>query len=481
MRVIMKYLPFLFSFLFFMISGCRDEPTAPNQIPAALEIEADGFTILSGATLQLRAVTTLQDGSTKDVTESTIWSNTPGTVGFVEDDGRFVAFQRQSGSETVTAEYQGETATVEIVVTPRVQRVSVIPLHPILLSGESLQFKAIATFEDGSQQFVTQDAAWSVSPEATGSINDKGVLEAQGLGTAIVKAVHQADALNAPAIHDSAEVEIVGSVEASLVGLFDMVEIPAGTFMMGDNQGNANEQPRHQVFLDPFHISKLEITAGQYVDFLNAALARQAVTVQDMVAVGTRGRFPGKVYLLLRDSPHVPPFIVFSQERFRLVAAQENHPALQLSWYGAMAFCDFYGLRLPTEAEWEKACRGGQQLQYGTQDGTINPELANYGGSNPQVVGSFDPNPYGLFDMAGNAGEFVFDTYDANFYSMSPSDNPFGPGTRDPLLDVAGPVVWRGGSFISDSLSCRSSSRGVVQRLPDIFAGEDALGFRVVK
>lgn len=476
-----KCFPLLLLLSLLMAPGCRDEPTAPNATPRALEITADGFTIVSGTTLQLKAVVTLQDGSTQDVTENTIWSTAPGTIGSIDEDARFNAFQRQSGSETITAEYQGETATKQLVVLPRVRKLDILPLQPIVRSGESLQFKALVTFEDGQQQFVTEEASWAVSPAAMGAINEAGMLQAQGMGKAMVQVSHQAEALNAPMFSDTAEVEIVATEEASLIGLFDMVEIPAGTFTMGSNQGHANEQPEHEVFVDRFYISRLEITAGQYLDFLNAALARGAVSIQDDFVVGVDGRFAGRTYLLLTTTQHLSPFITFTQDGFRLAAARENDPMLQLSWYGAMALCDFYGLRLPTEAEWEKASRGGQQRRYGTQDGTIRPELANFGGGGPRVVGSFEPNPFGLHDMAGNAGEFVFDTYDADFYSVSPSDNPFGPGPREPLIDVVGPVVWRGGSFLSDSLSCRSSFRGVVQRVPDIFAGEDTFGFRVVK
>ncbi|NIR52103.1 SUMF1/EgtB/PvdO family nonheme iron enzyme [candidate division KSB1 bacterium] len=480
----MKFLEFLVTLIVVcvaLLSGCRDEPTAPAQTPTGLEITADGFTILSGSALQLRAVVTRKDASTEDVTEDAVWSNSPGTVGSVNDEGRFFAFQRQSGRETITAQFQGQTATAEICVTPPVQEVAILPLQPILMAGESLQFKAIATFEDGSQEFVTEDANWSVSPGAMGSIITAGLLQSQGVGTAVVKFSHQLDALNAPVLSDSAVVSIVASEAASLVGLFDMVEIPAGSFIMGDNQGNADEQPEHEVFVDRFLMSKFEITNAQYVDFLNAALSRQAVSVEGNVIIGTHGRFPNKVYLLLIGSQNLPPIIQFTEGQFNVAAGNEDDPVVKMSWYGAMAFGDFYGLRLPTEAEWEKASRGGQRLNYGTHDGSISQEVANCGGGSIVEVGSFAPNPFGLHDMAGNAAEFVFDIYDPNFYSISPSNNPFGPGPQEPLSDVSGLVVWRGGSFLGNSPSCRSSFRGAVRRLPDIFAGEDAFGFRVAK
>lgn len=464
------------------LAGCRDEPTAPTQTPTGLEITAEGFTVLSGGILHLRAVTTLRDGSSEDVTEDVVWSISPGSVGLIEADGRFLAFQGRKGSETITAQYQGQSATAEVMVIPRVQQIDIIPVQPILMTGESVQFKAIANFEDGSQQFVTDEATWSVSPEAMGSISGTGMLQSQSVGDVVVRASHQSDAVNAPVLSDSAEVEIVASEEASLIGLFDMVEIPAGSFTMGNNQGNPNEQPEHEVFVDRFMISRFEITNIQYRRFLHDAQSQNLVTVQDDVVYGTGGRFPGKPYLLLKASQNVGITIFFSSRNsFTNITSQRDKPVAKLTWFGAMAFCDFYGLRLPTEAEWEKASRAGQQLEYGTPNGAINPEIANYDSGSLVDVGSFDPNPFGLYDMAGNAAEFVFDTYDANFYAMSPSDNPFGPGPRDPLTDIIGPVVWRGGSFLTDSLSCRSSYRGSIQRAPDIFSGEDGFGFRVVK
>jgi formylglycine-generating enzyme required for sulfatase activity len=174
-----------------------------------------------------------------------------------------------------------------------------------------------------------------------------------------------------------------------------------------------------------------------------------------------------------------------SHADFRIKPGFEDDPVVGVTWYGASAFCALYGYRLPTEAEWEKACRGGLKMAYGTQDGTIDHDLANYagvGGTDSYMrvapVGSFPPNPYGLYDMAGNAAELVFDAYDPSYYSSSPAENPKGPG---PLLIIGrlpGKVaLLRGGSFMSGSSSCRASYRGIY----DDQLANSFIGFRVAR
>jgi formylglycine-generating enzyme required for sulfatase activity len=175
---------------------------------------------------------------------------------------------------------------------------------------------------------------------------------------------------------------------------------------------------------------------------------------------------------------------------FRAIAGFENYPAVRLNWYGAAAFCAFYGLRLPTEAEWEKACRGGQQLAYGTSDGTISCDLANYQGAGGRdiftsvaPVGSFPPNPYGLYDLSGNAAEFVSDIYDANYYASSPRQNPPGPGPARFFAPIPGGLaLWRGGSWIDPPNRCRSAFRGTIRENADHnLLVEAIVGFRVAR
>ena len=180
-----------------------------------------------------------------------------------------------------------------------------------------------------------------------------------------------------------------------------MVQVPAGEFLMGDDQSPfAPERPQHVVALDEYWIDAYEITNAQYrlcVDG-GACTEPRAWTNADL-------------------SGDQQPVLVF--------------------WEGAQAYCTWVGGRLPTEAEWEKAARGpdGRTWPWGNewQDGWANlsgPE-DGYGPTAP--VGSFpnDVSPYGLLDVAGNAAEWVADWFDKDYYARSPARNPTGPASGD--------------------------------------------------
>jgi formylglycine-generating enzyme required for sulfatase activity len=275
---------------------------------------------------------------------------------------------------------------------------------------------------------------------------------------------------------------------------FEMVTIPAGSFIMGDDNGSYDERPAHEVYIDEFKIGKYEITNAQYVNYLNEAIESGEIYCEEKMINARKGPYLWFRYLDIFSSPSFPDVFIEYAEiglnhyEFRAVPGYEQYPVIRLNWYGAVAFCAHYGLRLPTEAEWEKACRGGQQLEYGTENGTVSQDLANLYGINgqdtffgPAPVGSFPPNPYGLYDMCGNAAEYVFDAWDADYYTYSPLDNPKGPGPEIILGRLPGnSAVWRGGSWIMHPHFCRSAFRGVIYDLEDHnYLGTSAIGFRV--
>ena len=215
-----------------------------------------------------------------------------------------------------------------------------------------------------------------------------------------------------PAVHPSTPeqpaVHIIGEVAL----------IPAGEFQMGGRDGDAesDEQPVHTVYVDAFYIDKYEVTNAQYKKFVDANPQWQKDNIPRNLHNGKYLRFwRGNTYHL----------------------SKENHPVVYVSWYAAMAYAKWAGKRLPTEAEWEKAARGGVVgIKYPWGD-LIDPSKANYGGEvgDTRPVGSYPPNDYGLYDMVGNVMEWCLDAYDEGFYSHSPLHNPIAGGRLTEIVD----------------------------------------------
>ncbi|MFC1537361.1 SUMF1/EgtB/PvdO family nonheme iron enzyme [Gemmatimonadota bacterium] len=243
-------------------------------------------------------------------------------------------------------------------------------------------------------------------------------------------------------------------VSAEAIHGLEMVFIPAGTFQMGDNdKGFIGEMPVHTVTLSSFSMSKYEITQGQY-------------------------------YAVTGSKP--------SYWR------GDDHPVEKVNWYDAVIFCnklseaaglescynldnwecDFTknGFRLPTDAEWEYAARGGKNYEYGTDNGKLSCDNANFfecqtSFSGTVDVGSYPPNPFGLYDMSGNLMEWCNDWYGR--YTSESQSNPTGP--EHPEYGIY--RVQRGGSYYHNALGCRSAYRR--NHGPSLLAIH--IGFRVVR
>ena len=469
-----------------VIFGCSEKPTQPGKTPSTIQITAPKSSVPSGCTLQLSAVVSLVDGTTRNVTSEVSWSNLPGHAGTVQTEGLFVATNNATGIETVRADYQGQTMTIQIEVTRRAMSLAFWPVTANVESGGEVQFKAVAEFQDRSQSYVTEKVSWSVTPGTAAMIDSNGLFQSKSgvAGEEVVTGQFQT----------LTEQSIV-RVQETLDNLFEMVTIPAGSFIMGDDSSQwASEKPAHEVYIDGFEVGKYEVTNEQYVAYLNAAVDAAEIMVVSGLVTGRKGPFAWFVYVRLLGTPSFPEkFIEYTEMeegifRFRVIPGVENYPVVRLTWFGAAAFCAHYGLRLPTEAEWEKACRGGQQLEYGTQDGSISKDLANYwdvGGTDCSFapVGSFPSNPNGLYDMSGNAAEYVFDQYDVNYYANSPVQNPTGPGpTLFMEISPFGSAVWRGGSALISSRFSRSAFRGYIDLQANTSLTNCAfVGFRVAR
>ena len=191
----------------------------------------------------------------------------------------------------------------------------------------------------------------------------------------------------------------------------EMVLIPAGEFTMGsdDRFGEHGEGPAHEVFLSAFYIDRYEVTNAHYCIFLNER--------GNQVEGGVNWLNLTNSKIELRDG------------KFVALREYDNHPVVWVTWYGARAYAEWRQCRLPTEAEWEKAVRGGFEgrTYYWGED--IDPAMANYGQDTESTtpVGSYPPNGFNLYDMTGNVWEWCNDWYERNYYEKGPEQNPKGP------------------------------------------------------
>ncbi len=268
-------------------------------------------------------------------------------------------------------------------------------------------------------------------------------------------------------VHD---VQIIARAETPQSGNLTMVAIPGGTFEMGDveNMGDSDEKPVHTVTIHPFEMSAYEITNAQFVEYVKEALAESLVT-NDGYTIKCSRKGPliyGVDYLKFND-PESGSRITYEDGEFVIESGMEHHPVTGVTWYGAKSFAMFYGCDLPTEAEWEYACRGGKGYMYGTDDGAFDATKVHYDATSTIEVGSYPPNPFGLYDMSGNAHEWCHDTFGE--YQAGPCVNPAAfSATRR---------IKRGGSFLTkSSKQLRSAYRSSYG--PPF--GTPGTGFRIV-
>jgi formylglycine-generating enzyme required for sulfatase activity len=214
----------------------------------------------------------------------------------------------------------------------------------------------------------------------------------------------------------------------------EMIHVPDGEFLMGSKDADpkvaADEKPAHTVYLDAFWIDRTEVTNAQYVQFLNAlGEYRGACGGHDCLETKREDK----------DS-----HILRQEGQYVVESGFEDHPVTEVTWYGAQAYCEWAGVRLPTEAEWEKAARGVDGRLYPWGNDAPDCDKAQYAGCGGKTVsvGSkpAGASPYGVLDMAGNVWEWVADWYDEAYYAGSPARNPQG-------ADSGIRKVFRGGSW----------------------------------
>jgi sulfatase modifying factor 1 len=228
----------------------------------------------------------------------------------------------------------------------------------------------------------------------------------------------------------------------------EMVLVPAGTFLYGskvdDKEAEKNEKPQQSLLLPDFYIGMYPVTNEQYCRFINDS----AVKVKELgkwLDIGGAGDYPIGEKNRLKEKAG----------RFIVEEGYERHPVITVSWHGAMAYCEWAGLRLPSEVEWEKAARGtdGRKYPWGSE---FKDDACNFGRKykGTTEVSRFEngKSPYGCYDMSGNVWEWCADWYSDN-NERTPDDPIKGP-------DNGSYRVLRGGSWGYGDNALRSARRG---------------------
>lgn len=231
--------------------------------------------------------------------------------------------------------------------------------------------------------------------------------------TAVIQPAEQATATN----NNKANPEIRPVINTKTAGPgIVMIEIPGGSFQMGSDVGSTKTKPAHTVALNNFYLSEAEVTIRQYAAFLSE-VKPDPTKLQQWILLGE------------------PTHIITQNNNYYPVNGWEEHPVVNVSWFGAKAFCDHYGLRLPSEAEWEYAAGGPSHYRFpwgndftGVETGLCCYQVSKGAGfPSTMMVKSFPSNGFGIYDMAGNIMEWCNDWYDS--YNVENPNNPQGPQT----------------------------------------------------
>jgi formylglycine-generating enzyme required for sulfatase activity len=330
------------------------------------------------------------------------------------------------------------------------------------------------------------------------------------------------------------------------------VRIPAGEFSMGDHHGfvdpshPSDELPLHTVSLSSFYIAVTETTNQQYLDFLNSSLTAGTIEVRSNIVYAKGGN---DIYCYTTQFAFYYS-IGYNGSLFSISDFRAKHPMVGVMWFGAAAYCNWAsarislqpcynlttwacdftknGYRLPTEAEWEFAGRGGHTNPYynypwgddqdktkanwpgsgdpyegtgeasypfttpvGFYDGTLHQKADfNWPGSATLYQTSNGANSYGLYDMAGNVWELVNDWYESNYYSSSPTNNPTGPASGFIMPDGKAYRGIRGGNWYNGytTTGVNDGHSRVSNRNPSYYRGPQDpnhpwyhVGFRVAR
>lgn len=253
----------------------------------------------------------------------------------------------------------------------------------------------------------------------------------------------------------------INQSDEQYIKITDMVLIPSGSFLMGSLTGGEFEKPVHEVFLDAFLLDTTLVTNRQFKTF-----------VQETKYV-TQAEIKGSAWGYINGE-----FKEIDGFSWRSIAiGREEHPVVLVTWEDAVAYSEWAGKRLPTEAEWEKAAQGGltsKLYTWGNEE--PNGTQSNFA-KNPSYIPpttevfKFPPNNYGIYDLVGNVWQWCSDWYAENYYNECSDNNPLGPATGTHR-------ARRGGAWnVIQNFRLRCSNRGAA----DPTMAVPNLGFRCAK
>ncbi|HZZ77330.1 MAG TPA: formylglycine-generating enzyme family protein [Gemmataceae bacterium] len=297
-----------------------------------------------------------------------------------------------------------------------------------------------------------------------------------------------------------------------------MVWVPGGLFYMGIDDAAFDDADLHGVYVDGFWMDKTEVTNEQFAKFVDATKyvtdAEKPVNPRDFPEVPAKEWTPEKLkpFSIVFECPRPGEYDLATHQGWwdarkgacwkhpegpkSTIKGREKYPVVHISYNDAIAYCNWAKRRLPTEAEWEFAARGGldrKLFPWGDEpkpDGkwmcniwqgkfpVENTREDGFEGAAP--VGSFPPNAFGLHDMSGNVWEWCADWYQATYYMKSPRNNPKGPDSGFDLSEVAQKRVQRGGSFLCADNYCVRYVLGTRGK-GEIGSSANHIGFRCVK
>jgi len=448
-----SWLPFCLSVAVVLFDACSDESFWK------IEPEAD-FTITwltpdNQAGPPPCSATLTNTTNTRGLVTSYVW-----TVNGVEiatsKDANYSFIASETYTVRLTATNCNTSQSKENTVTIPEMKVSGITISPSddvsVVEGKTITLTATVTPVDAANKTIT----WDADNTGIATVNAQtGVVTGVSVGTTTIRAT----ATDGSGVTAGKNVTVLkADSEVELKGI-KMVPIKAGTFYMGspssEPERSSNEIPQHGVALSAFRLSAYAITNEQYCRFLNDRGI-------DGNGQGTVSGFSGTHQLIYSHNLGAN----YASGQWRPQDGYADHPVVYVTWYGAKAFCEWIGGRLPTEAEWEYACRAGTVTPFNTGN-NLTTSQANYDGNYPynrnpngtylghtQPVGSYAPNAWGLYEMHGNVREWCGDWYSDGYgdFPNGAVDDPQGP-------DTGVRRVVRGGSWGSAAGGCRSAAR----------------------